>query len=111
MDDPDAKPVNNGETYVHWNLFNIPKAYTALPEGLSPSTLPDGMLEVKNDSNANRYNGPCPPVRHQYFFQLYGISSATLAPDIDVPLTRVEFEQKYSNDIVESVSFNAFFSP
>ncbi len=75
VDDPDAPdPAHPKMTWVHWLLYNLPPADGALPEGISPSALPAGTLEGKNDWKATGYGGPCPPVgRHRYFHKLYAL--------------------------------------
>ena len=73
--DPDVpspdKPVR---IWVHWLLYNMPPATSALAEGMTSSQLPAGTLEGRNDWNRTGYGGPCPPMgRHRYFFMLYAL--------------------------------------
>ena len=77
VDDPDAPdPAHPRMTWVHWLLYNLPPADGALPEGISPSALPAGTLQGKNDWQATGYGGPCPPVgRHRYFHKLYALDA------------------------------------
>lgn len=77
VDDPDAPdPAAPKRVWVHWVLYNIPAAATGLPEGVEPSSLPDGTQEGKNDWNRTGYGGPCPPIgRHRYFFKLYALDT------------------------------------
>ncbi len=77
VDDPDAPdPARPRMTWVHWLLYNLPPADGALPEGISPSALPAGTLQGKNDWQAIGYGGPCPPVgRHRYFHKLYALDA------------------------------------
>lgn len=70
-DDPDAP----GGTFVHWVIYNLPAALTALPEGipLQPS-LAWGGVQGKNDFGQIGYGGPCPPRgTHHYYFTLYAL--------------------------------------
>ena len=75
MDDPDA-PVG---TWVHWVLYDLSSALTALPEGLATSpTLPGIGVQGVNDFRRSGYGGPCPPrgSEHRYFFKLYALDAA-----------------------------------
>ena len=57
-DDPDA-PMG---TWVHWVIYNLPPATTALAENTPPSPeLPDGSKQGVNDFRKTGYGGPCPP--------------------------------------------------
>ena len=90
VDDPDAPdPAAPKMTWVHWVLFDIPPAASAIPEGGRP--LPEGTREGSNDWHRTGYGGPCPPVgRHRYFFKLYALD--TLLPDLRRP-TKAELER------------------
>ena len=72
-DDPDAP----GGTWVHWVLFNIPAAVTALPAGIPPdAVLNNGSRHGKNDFRKLGYGGPCPPGgTHRYFFKIYALDT------------------------------------
>jgi len=74
MDDPDA-PVG---TWVHWVVYDLPAATTALAEGASKS-LPGGAKTGKNSWNQAAWGGPSPPPGkpHRYFFKLYALAAAT----------------------------------
>jgi Raf kinase inhibitor-like YbhB/YbcL family protein len=75
VDDPDAPdPAAPKRTWVHWVLYDLPAAATALPEGGAP--LPAGTREGRNDWQRTGYGGPCPPIgRHRYFFKLYALDA------------------------------------
>lgn len=71
-DDPDA-PVG---TWVHWVLYDVPPAFSELPEGIPPTEItPDGAKQGLNDFRRLGYGGPCPPpgAAHRYFFKLYAL--------------------------------------
>ena len=73
-DDPDA-PVGD---WVHWVIYGLPAATTALPEKIAPSeTLPNGARQGVNDFRRVGYGGPCPPPGkpHRYFFKLYALDA------------------------------------
>ena len=73
VDDPDAPdPKAPKTTWVHWVLYNIPKAAQGLPEGALE--LPPGAKSGANDWKRTGYGGPCPPIgRHRYFHKLYAL--------------------------------------
>src|SRR3954463_13108125 len=75
VDDPDAPdPRAPKTTWVHWVLYNLPAAATALPEAATAANLPAGAREGINDWNSSGYRGPCPPVgRHRYFHKLFAL--------------------------------------
>lgn len=85
VDDPDAPdPKAPKMTWVHWILYDIPPASTALPEEVKPDSLPSGTLEGSNDWKRVGWGGPCPPIgRHRYYFKLYALD--TLLPDLKQP--------------------------
>ena len=75
VDDPDAPdPKAPKRTWVHWVLYDMPPAATALPEG---GALPAGTRQGRNDWGRTGYGGPCPPIgRHRYFHKLYALDAA-----------------------------------
>jgi len=75
VDDPDAPdPQAPRMTWVHWVVYNLSPATTALAEGQSGKTLPAGAKLGLNDWKKASYGGPCPPVgSHRYFFKLYAL--------------------------------------
>jgi Raf kinase inhibitor-like YbhB/YbcL family protein len=85
VDDPDAPdPAAPKMTWVHWVLYNIPAACTALPRGVAAAALPAGTREGVNDWKRTGYGGPCPPIgRHRYFHKLYALD--TMLPDLATP--------------------------
>lgn len=79
VDDPDAARFNNGKTFYHWAMFNIPSDVTFLARGHTFS-----YPHLSNDYGYDhkRYDGPCPPKGsgvHNYHFTLYAL-------DQDIPL-------------------------
>jgi len=78
MDDPDAP----GQTWVHWVLYKIPPATTALKEGVPTDealTDPPGARQGVNSSRALGYHGPMPPPghgTHHYHFKVYALGRA-----------------------------------
>lgn len=73
-DDPDA-PMG---TWVHWVIYNLPPATTALAENTPQSReLPDGAKQGINDFHQIGYGGPCPPPGkpHRYCFKIYALDT------------------------------------
>ena len=79
-EDPDAP----SGLWVHWVVWGIPPATTALPEGVGKdATLADGSRQGRNDFGKLGHNGPCPPrgKPHRFFFKLYALDAVpTLEP-------------------------------
>ena len=92
VDDPDAPdPKAPRMTWVHWVLYDIPVAMTALAEGVAPDALPAGTRQGTNDWKRTGYGGPCPPVgRHRYFHKLYALD--IVLPDLGAA-TKAQVEQ------------------
>jgi Raf kinase inhibitor-like YbhB/YbcL family protein len=83
---------------VHWLLYNLPISSHGLPEGVPPSSLPEGTLQGTNDWDRTGYGGPCPPIgRHRYFFKLYALD--TRLPDLQTP-TKTQLEQAMQGHVV-----------
>ena len=81
VDDPDAPdPKAPRMTWVHWVVYNLPAASSALQEGAS-TALPAGARDGLNDWKRAGYGGPCPPIgRHRYFHKLYALD--LVLPDL-----------------------------
>lgn len=74
VDDPDAP----SKTWVHWIVYNIPKAVREFGEGKAP----EGALQGINDFGKTDYGGPCPPSgTHRYFFKLYALDQLLDLPE------------------------------
>jgi Raf kinase inhibitor-like YbhB/YbcL family protein len=75
VDDPDAPdPAAPKMTWVHWVLYDLPPATSALAPGVARAALPAGAREGTNDWKQTGYRGPCPPIgRHRYFHKLYAL--------------------------------------
>jgi Raf kinase inhibitor-like YbhB/YbcL family protein len=90
--DPDA-PTGSG--LWHWSAFNIPASVARLSEAAaSPGgTVPDGMIQARNDFSQNRYDGACPPEgsTHRYVFTVYAMPMAALPLDSTASAAMVGF--------------------
>jgi Raf kinase inhibitor-like YbhB/YbcL family protein len=97
VDDPDAPdPRAPRMTWVHWVLYDIPAAASALAEGARE--LPAGTREGLNDWRRIGYGGPCPPIgRHRYFHKLYALD--TVLGDLGRP-TKAELEAAMAGHIL-----------
>jgi Raf kinase inhibitor-like YbhB/YbcL family protein len=101
VDDPDAPdPRAPKMTWVHWVLYNLPPATTALAQGAGNAggSLPAGTADGVNDWKRTGYGGPCPPVgRHRYFFKLYALD--TLLGDLSHP-TKAALERAMNGHVL-----------
>lgn len=102
VDDPDAPdPKAPRMTWVHWVLYNISPAASALKEGIKSEELPPGTREGLNDWKRTGYGGPCPPIgRHRYFHKLYALD--TVLPDLEQP-NKAALEQAMRGHILAQV--------
>ena len=69
LEDPDAP----GGTFVHWTVYDLAPATTALD--VDP---PANAKQGENSFGKRGYNGPCPPKGdkpHRYVFTLYALRS------------------------------------
>ena len=101
VDDPDAPdPAAPKMTWVHWVLYDLPSEIRSLPEGVSPSDLPAGTREGRNDWKRTGYGGPCPPIgRHRYFHKLYALD--VVLGDLGTP-TKAEVEKAMKGHLLAS---------
>jgi hypothetical protein len=80
--DLDAAAGNGTDDILHWMLWNIPAAATALREGAPDlAQLPDGTRQIS--ATGPYYRGPGAPAAgpaHHYVFELYAVDIT-----IDVP--------------------------
>lgn len=76
--DPDAPLVSPGSYgFVHWVLYNIPGAVSALAEGT------DRYTTGHADFGQDRYGGPMPPNGHgphHYYFWLFALDEELSLP-------------------------------
>ena len=103
VDDPDAPdPKAPQTTWVHWVLYNIPVAASAMVEDTARHELPPGTSEGKNDWGRTGYGGPCPPIgRHRYFHKLYALD--VKLPDLQAP-TKAELERAMQGHVLATAS-------
>jgi Raf kinase inhibitor-like YbhB/YbcL family protein len=99
VDDPDAPdPKAPKMTWVHWVLYNIPKAARGLPQGVASKDLPPGTREGTNDWKRTGFGGPCPPIgRHRYFHKLYALD--TTLPDLGAA-TKADVEAAMKGHVI-----------
>jgi Raf kinase inhibitor-like YbhB/YbcL family protein len=79
--DPDA-PTASG--FWHWAVFNIPADVTELPSGASGANMPEGAVELRNDSGNPGYVGAAPPAGHgphHYWTVVHALD----VPSLDIP--------------------------
>ena len=93
VDDPDA-PAG---TWVHWTVWNIDPATTAISE----NSVPGGAVEGVTGFGTPGYQGPCPPPgTHHYFFKLYALDT-TLS--LGTSATAGNIEEAMKGHILDSV--------
>ncbi|HEX3675144.1 MAG TPA: YbhB/YbcL family Raf kinase inhibitor-like protein [Rhizomicrobium sp.] len=77
--DPDAD-------FWHWTAFDIPATATSIVRGASatPTLLPAGTIQGRNDFARTGYGGACPPPgsgKHHYQFTVWALDSDALPFD------------------------------
>ncbi len=81
MFDADA-PTASG--FWHWAVFNIPGSVTELASGASTESMPEGAVQLRNDSGEVGYVGAAPPEghgEHRYFTVVHAVD----VPSLDIP--------------------------
>jgi Raf kinase inhibitor-like YbhB/YbcL family protein len=71
--DKDEKPV------LHWAVFDIPPALSALPGPLAKTAAPaEGLKQAASDAGSAGYSGPCEREgEHDYVFRLFALDTVT----------------------------------
>lgn len=117
IDDETAPCGTDANACVHWNLFNIDASITALVEDVDPATLVNTegfsqVVEGLNYAGTNNYAGPCPPAgnSHVYYFVLYALSADQPTMTRLDALTRSEFEEAYTDNILGQAVLTGTFS-
>jgi len=117
IDDETAPCGTDANACVHWNLFNIDASIEALTEDVDPTTLVDAngassTVEGLTYNGTNNYEGPCPPGgnAHTYHFALYALSDDQPTMTRLDALTRSEFEEAYSQNILGQANLTGTFS-
>lgn len=83
---------DDGDSFIHWIVYNIGTTVTSLDRGASES-LPSGAENGGNDYNDTtdlpNYGGPCPPVgvAHTYEFKVWALDTADLTEDMTITLS------------------------
>jgi len=91
MDDPDAP---SGD-WVHWTMWNISPATTAMAE----NTPPPGAIEGTTSFGKPGYGGPCPPSGvHHYQFELYALDTEL---NLDSSAIKADLESAMKNHIID----------
>ena len=117
IDDETAPCGTDANACVHWNLFNIDASIDGLIEDVDPMTLVDAngassAVEGITYTGTNNYEGPCPPGgnEHTYHFVLYALSDSQPEMTRLDALTRSEFEEAYSENILGQANLTGTFS-
>jgi Raf kinase inhibitor-like YbhB/YbcL family protein len=117
IDDETAPCGTDANACVHWNLFNIDASIEGLIEDVDPTTLVDAngansAVEGLTYAGTNNYEGPCPPAgnKHTYHFALYALSEDQPTMTRLDALTRSEFEEAYSGNILGQANLTGTFT-
>ena len=74
--------VTPGVNLIHWIIYDIPAATTALAADVDKTYAPADVLGAHQTKSYNMqvtgYLGPCPPSPHMYRFTLYALDVPTL---------------------------------
>jgi Raf kinase inhibitor-like YbhB/YbcL family protein len=95
--DPDA-PTGSG--FWHWLAVNIPVGVTSLPTGAGSAdstTLPSGVLQIRNDAGTWGYVGSAPPPGepHRYVHTVHAVDVDHLDVDADSSAAVVGFNLRF----------------
>jgi Raf kinase inhibitor-like YbhB/YbcL family protein len=95
--DPDA-PTGSG--FWHWLAVNIPADVTSLPTGAgdADSTLPSGVVQIRNDTGTWGYVGAAPPPGdepHRYVHTIHALDVDRLDVDADSTPAIVGFNLRF----------------
>ena len=116
IDDETAPCGTDADACVHWNLFNVDASVESLLEDVDPTTLVDTKRgrqrrEGLTYAGTNNYEGPCPPGETSIpIFALYALSEDQPNMTRLDALTRSEFEEAYSDNILGQANLTGTFS-
>lgn len=78
---------------IHWAIYDIPASATGLPadvmKAYAPSNVAGAHQTDSYQAGMRGYLGPCPPVKHNYRFDVYGLDVATI-PSTSMSTTRAQ---------------------
>jgi len=77
----------NGDDFLHWMVWNIPRGSASLPEGVPQGgQLADGSRQIS--ATGPNYRGPAAPATgpmHHYEFDLYALDASIDVPPVGAP--------------------------
>jgi len=69
---------SSARNWLHWAVFNIPADCNEIAENASRNNMPEGSIELNNQSRTLGYGGPEPPKGsglHRYVATLYALNT------------------------------------
>lgn len=106
LTDPDANDL------IHWAIYDIPKTATDLPAAIQTAYMPANVATAHQaesfTSGVFGYQGPCPPAKHTYRFDLFAVDVATL-PGTTMATTRNQIATLVQSHTLATVSLTASY--
>jgi hypothetical protein len=106
--------TDKSNNLIHWVMWDIPGATTALPAGLEKTAnpaIPAGAKQAKAyDNQTFGYLGPCPPAVHTYEFAVFALDVATL-PNVTTASTRKQVDTEILNHDLGSATLTGTYTP
>jgi Raf kinase inhibitor-like YbhB/YbcL family protein len=106
--------TDKSDNLLHWVIWDIPGATTALPaavENTANPASPAGSKQVKSyDNKTFGYLGPCPPNEHTYEFAAFALDVATLA-NVTTASTRAQVKAEILNHDLATTTLTGTYKP
>jgi len=106
--------TDKSNNLIHWVIWDIPFASTALPEHVANAATPPtpaGAKQVKSyDNQTFGYLGPCPPSQHTYEFAVHALDVDTL-PNVTTASARKDVAAEIAGHEVGVATLSGTFTP
>lgn len=106
LDDPDAND------YLHWLIWNIPAAVSAIPEGIPQTETVDsleGARQGTNDFGELGYRGPLPPKRDGPHTYRFTVSAVDTTLELQAGAGRGKLESALEGHVLDTYQFTGEF--